>query len=288
MAQVTFRFVALDDNFLSPDAIVTAHLQSGPPADAPGVDDFLATFETGGNLVLDVAREAPDGAKRPFLRTMVFKRPDDPHTAFKAFSVVHDKLVPYQAYVEPNTAGSDNADPPTYTYEVELQFYITPARFFLYEFTDNPGFMYGNASVQILKEIFRRRRVSSGDQASLYRQRVVDLRGLRGALMEKAHVETAGWALLDVPMDTPISRMSVDGPQIDDNADIEDLMEKADKVSAFRFDMQYGDTIFRLRIDEQGSVNFSKYPGDQTGLAILHFLEGFIADHSELAAATVR
>ena len=275
MAQTTFRFAAFNSGILENQS------------------------PSGSSLTLSVDRPAPDEATRPSLKTRVFKRPDEPHDAFRAFSVLHDHLVYFDAY--PNAVSDDadeaddfhvgvqsdnteTADPS----ETVRQNYIGPIRFLIYELAGQPGFVYATTPASNLKELFRRYRTTTNKQGEVFQQRVVDVRALEASLKAQAGSETTGYNFSNVQSTTAIARLATDGQQLDDNDDVQNIRERAERILALRFDLERNGTILKMGIDEHGTVKFSSYPGDHSGLGILYELEGYIASHSDLVAVTVR
>ena len=275
MAQISFRFAALEPQLLHPEIVLNNPIiEGGSTAASKAVID---------DLVLDVQRAAPEGAPRPVLRTRVYARSDTPKAGFNAFSVTHDEIGHYDAYAGPDDGRVDTiaAD------EVIRKMYIGPIRFFTYELSVSPGHLYATTSTDNLKEMFRRYRATNNRQGAIFRRRVVDIRALEATLSAEASTETTGYTFSNVQSDTAITRMSADGQQIGDNDEVQDVKERAETIKAIRFDFQLDDVVLRMSIDENGTVKFSKNPGDEPALDALHQLNTYIESHSHLVTVTV-
>ena len=274
MPQVTFQFGAFEPP-------LATYLVPGDPDDPSAPDDLdgLDDPDSLGTPVIDVQRRAPAGAPRDFLRTRMYARPKSPHDAFAAWVVIHDTVGHYYAYDAAD--GDDKEDGQDITDDVVHRMYIGPKRFFVYELLNEPGHLYATTSASNLKEIFRRHRVTMKDEGAVFMRREVDVATLETTLMSHAGAETTGYTFSNIQSATTITRMVTDGEQIGDNDEVQGVKTRAEAVRALRFDLQHDDVVLRLSVDEYGTVKFSRYPGDEPALAVLHQLEDYIAEHSE-------
>ena len=229
---------------------------------------------------LDIGRPAPDGVDRQELRSRISRQQLQPNDAFGAFTVRHDEVGHYDSYDEPDDDGQDNE-------AVVRHYYVCPKDYFAYERNAALGEVYVKAPVLVLKEVFRRYRATMHPLNPVFRQRVVDLRALEVTLQAREQAETGAYTLGNVQSDTAITRLVVRGQQMTANNEVQGLKDRAESIEVLEFALQHGDTVLQMSIDEQGSVKFARTPGDASALDVLHRLEPYIRQHSELVAVTV-
>ena len=230
--------------------------------------------------VMDVRRDTPEGIERPFLRTRAYTQEVALHDAFRGYNLVHDTLGRYSAY--------EDVENPEDNEETQQHYYVGSKRFPAYELRNNAGSLYANASLADLKEVFRRYRNTTGNNGALLRGRIVDVRALRADLRERANAESVGLVFHNVESDTAIVRLAVDGQDMDDNHEVQGVDVRSERILVLKFDIQHGGEMLRMAVDESGTVKFTRYPGDQPGLEMLHQLEQYIRERSEPANINVR
>lgn len=224
---------------------------------------------------LDIERPAPEGVGRSQLRSRIARQQLQPNDTFGAFTVTHDDVGHYDAYDEPDTD------------DVVRHYYVYPKDYFAYERNASPGEVYVKAPVSILKELFRRYRTTMQPPDAVFRQRVVDLRALEATLKMQEHAEPGAYTLDNVQSDTAISRLTVRGQRIEDNNEVQDLKARAESIAVLEFGLSHGDIVLQMSVDERGAVKFTRTPGDAPALDVLHRLEPYIRQHSELVAVAV-
>ena len=302
MAARTFRFASLEPGLLHPGLLTDLTIEPAQPTqvgqsdtdfgsvalvppDVDPADPPLAVADP--SLVVEVARAAPAEARRQALRTKVYSLPDSPHDAFRIFNLFHDAVGYYNAYA--NTEDEDDVGDSD---ETERRVYVAPSRFFIYEFAASLGELYATTTLNTLKEVLRRYRQTTGRQGAVFSQRVVDVGAVEAALQASEAASSNGYGLSQVAGTTEITRMvaeglQAEGLQIEENEEVQTAKGRAKTITSFRFLLQYEDETHQMRVDYTGGVAFTKYPGDTTGLAILHLLEGYIEANSELVAVRV-
>lgn len=229
-------------------------------------------------IAMDVIRLAPDEVDRPHVRTRAFAQAAAVHDAFHGFNFLHDMVGHYRAYedvLDPN----DDEEPQVFTY-------IGPIRFHAYELENSPGHLYAATSLENLKEVFRRYRVSTGN--AVLRQRVVDVRGLEVALRQNLGANTGEYTLSRVNSDTAVSRISIRGQDIWDNAEVQDIKNRAERILTLGFDFNHEGVMLGMSVNVSGAIKFARYPGDHPSLEVLRQLEPHIIANSELATINVR
>ena len=217
---------------------------------------------------------------RAELRSRISLQQLQPNDAFEAFTVKHDDVGYYDAYDEPDDDGADNEN-------VVRHYYVCPKDYFAYEHNASPGEVYVKAPILVVKEVFRRYRATMAPPNAVFRQRVVDLRALEITLQMQEQAETRAYTLGNVQSDTAITRLLVRGQQMAVNNEVQDLKDRAESVKVLEFGLQHDGTVLQMSIDEQGTVKFTRTPGDAPALDVLHRLEAYIRQHSELVAVTV-
>ena len=237
----------------------------------------------GHSPVLSVSELAPQGAPREHLRTKVFSRLETPHPAFNAFNGVHDICRRYVAYAETDDVGADQDT----IDEVQEQIYVSPSHFHAYELRRNPGMFYATASESTLKQMFRRYRNTTQQHDATFNQRVVQIADLEPVLRGNMVADTVGYTFRNVTSVTTITTMDVEGPQIGENREVQNAKQRAESIRFIKFDLQWGEHLHRVRIGENGSVSFASYPGDETALAVLDLLEGYVSAHSETESVVI-
>ena len=277
MPQITFRFAAFESDML--------HLGlSDTPPTTPGSAQVLSFDGTRNSLALHVERTAPVevALTRPTLRTRMYDSPND-HDAFNSFSTIHDDVKFYDAYADSADGNDVDADD-----EEARHWYVKPVRFFAHELDDFRGHLYATAPTTILKEVFRRYRVTAQRPGAMFRMRVVDIRTLEGTLQSHLGTQTTGYTFRNVQSDTAISRLVADGQEFGDNSEVQDVKDRAERIGAIRFECQHENNVLRVSIDELGTVKFSNNPGGKSTLDLLHLLENHISAHSQLEPVTVK
>ena len=223
--------------------------------------------------VLDVEGSAPQGAPRPTLRSRVFPRADTPNDAFQAFNGRHDTVGRIIEY--------ERSDEDTTTERI----FVRPSEFQAYELRRSPGWLYVTASDSTLKQMFRRYRESTGEFGTTFNRRIVRIGDLEQRLNE---MEIVGYTLGNVRSTTPISNYDVLGQQMDQNTEVQDARNRAERIRAITFDLLRGDTILRVRVAENGSVTFFDYPGDATALGVIDRLETYIQGSADVESIEIR
>ena len=215
--------------------------------------------------------------------TRVFERQDKLHDAFKAFNVVHDDCKSIYAY----PASDNQTDDASVVENEEEKIYVYPLRFSLYELTAQPGQVYAAAPTALLRHMFSRHRETYQAESAVFKQRVVDISALEPVLKSETDAETVGYAFRNVQSNHPISRLAVEGMNVDTNEEVQDIKGRADEIKSITFDLQTSDRLVRVRISEDGSVGFTRDLGDHTALTIVNLLESYISKYSELTSRTV-
>ena len=100
--------------------------------------------------------------------------------------------------------------------------------------------------------------------------------------------EVVGYTLRDVSGVTTYSRLQAVGPQISENPEAQDWVQRAGRVQNISFRLQAGTLVVELEIRDDGSIKFRDYPGDSTALDVIAKLEVFIADCSDTRSVQVR
>ena len=227
--------------------------------------------------VLDFATSAPPNAnKRAELHSKFYLVADRPNDEFRPYNVVHDEYRNYTAY--------DLADPSSDS-EVDVTL-VYPRRFGVYELKEQPGSFYAATTANNMKEIFRRYRDSTRNGSAVLNVRNLDIQRLEMALNKGE--EVVGYTLRDVSGVTTYSRLQAEGPQISENPEARDWVQRAGRVQNISFRLQSGTLIVELEIRDDGSIKFRDYPGDSTGLDVIAKLEAFIADCSDKRSVQVR
>ena len=223
---------------------------------------------------VQVSRPAPEDVDRNELLSKISIPLYQPNNQFRALSVRHDEVGHYDAYHEPDTD------------DVTRQHYVCPKNFPAYEQMDVPGQVYARASIQILKEIFRRYRGTLAPTGE-YRQRTLDLRGLEGTLQAAEDVVTSGLVLRNVQSQRPVTRMAIQGLQIPDNPEVQDLKDRAEFIRTLEFIFEHNGGALQMGIDDNASIKFARSPGDAPSLEVMSRLEPYIRQHSELVTVAV-
>ena len=242
-----------------------------------------ANLSDGDSTVLSVSELAPEGSPRKNLRTKVFSRAETPHEAFNAFNGVHDVCRRYMAYAESDEGGADQTD----TEQLQEQIYVSPSYFHAYELRRIPGMFYATSSESLLKQIFRRYRETNQRQDVTFNQRVVQIADLELALRNDMSADTVGYTFRNVSSETTITSMDVEGSQMGENQEVQDAKNRAESIRFIKLDLQIGEHLHRIRIGENGSVSFAKYPGDETALAVLDLLEQYMSRYSETESVVI-
>ena len=164
---------------------------------------------------------------------------------------------------------------------------MCPKDYFAYERIAVPGEVYAKAPLLVVKEVFRRYRATMNPANPVFRQRIVDLRGLEMTLEAQEQAVIGAYTLGNVQSDTAIARLVVRGQRMAANNEVQGLKGRAETVEVLEFGMQHGDTLLQLSVDEQGTVKFARTPGDAPALDVLYRLEPHIELHSQLIAVTV-
>lgn len=247
-----------------------------PPLDYnPTLFERPAPVDSNG-AVLDFATPAPANEnKRTELHSKFYLVADSPNDEFRPYNVVHDEYRRYTAY--------DPADPSS---DSEREFTsVYPRRFGVYELIEQPGSFYAATSDNNMKEIFRRYRDSTRNESAVLRVRNLDIQCLEMALKD---AEVVGYTLLDVLGATPLRRLQAEGPQIADNPEAQDWVQRAGHVQTISIQLQAGTLFLQLEIRDNGSITFRDYPGDSTALDVIAKLESLIAGCSDTRSVQVR
>lgn len=233
--------------------------------------------------VLNVTERAPEGSPRESLRTKMVARSESPHEAFNAYNGVHDICREFTAYAEDSDGTGDQDD----AEEVQVRKYVVPTEFHAYEFRNRPGELYLTATDNTIKQMFRRYRNTEQRLDVTLNQREVQLKCLNEALKSGLATETFGYVFSNVPGQTAITKMDLEGPHIDENQDVQNARDRAENVRTLTFLLQVADRVLKMRVTENGAVTFADYPGDETALSILEVLESYIQQCSDLSSITV-
>lgn len=224
-----------------------------------------------------VGEPAPDDVERGELQTS-FSPIDPTIDEFNPFNVKHDRVAKVTAYANA-TAGDPN---PENTVDRN---YVYPVHYLLYGFSDNPNRAFITAQDYIVKQMFRRVRVTYGIHGAALRFRNVDLLRLEESLDE---TEIIGYKLIGVNSQTPIRTYDVVGVDMTNNAEVQDAKRRAENVKALAVSYQHHDKVLRLWLYQNGGVTFQNYPGDESGLGLLSLLNAEIERCSETELARVR
>lgn len=224
--------------------------------------------------VMAVSVHAPDGAaNRDTLRTKVFQRISSPHPAFNAYNVVHDN---YWRKTEYASNGDDT------TVEITR---VYPEHFGVYELRNEPGTLYANTSPETLKELFRRHREDTGHGGNSISLRNIHMDDLERILVD---AEVVGYTLLNVQSQPPIDRVQASGNQVNRNAEVQGMRNRAERIQALDLELQGGGRILPIRIRDDGAITFLSYPGDSPALDVIQQLERLITSCSNLESLQVR
>lgn len=227
--------------------------------------------------VLEIGVPAPDGASRDEVRSRVFAIPAKLHDSFVAYNVVHDewdRVTTYESEADDKTT------------ERVLVF---PTHFTVFEFAAKPGRLYATASFSTLKEILRRFREASSQASIGLSRRVVRVNDLQRYLQDASSaIQVVGYTFNDVKSYTPVRRLQAQGDRMDANPEVQDWRSRAGHVQAIDIEMQRGNEILTVRVKDDGSVTFLRYPGDTTALAVLDWLDSHVANCSDTELIQVR
>lgn len=280
MPSITYRFAAFEPDLLHPSTGALIELPLYPSV------DIRVAILPGGDYeqVLEISKQAPPEVEaiRRRLVTNGFTIPGITHDAFSSFHIIHDDDRYINAYRPTPDDGEDVSR------ETIRQGYVTPVRFYAYELNDQWGHLYATTSVNILKEMLRRYRSTTGNAGASLMSRKVDLRALRKTLREKMGVESSDLTFLNVIGNTALTRVAMAGPQLDDDDEIDHFDARAEEVGVFTFKYQHEDAIITITIRTDGSVKFSNDPQGASSLDLLRRLDGYIQAHSELVPVGVR
>ena len=200
---------------------------------------------------------------------------DSPNDEFRPYNVVHDEYRRYTAY--------DLADPSSDS-EVDVTL-VYPRRFGVYELKKQPGSFYAATSANNMREIFRRYRDSTRNESAVLRVRNLDIQCLEMAIKD---AEVVGYTLLDVLGATTLRRLQAEGPQISDNPEAQDWVQRAGHVQTISIQLQAGTLFLQLEIRDNSSITFRDYPGDSTALDVIAKLESLIDGCSDTRSVQVR
>ena len=247
-----------------------------PPLDcSPTLFERLEPVDSNG-AVLDFTTPAPANENnRTALHSRFYLVADSPNDKFRPYNVVHDKYRHHTAY-DPSDPSSDS--------EVDVT-WVYPHRFGVYELIEQPGSFYAATSTDNMKEVFRRYRDSTRNESAVLRVRNLDIQCLEMALKD---AEVVGYTLLDVLGATPLRRLQAEGPQIADNPEAQDWVQRAGHVQTISIQLQAGTLFLQLEIRDDGSITFRDYPGDSTALDVIAKLESLIAGCSDTRSVQVR
>jgi len=228
-------------------------------------------------LVMSLTVPAPEGASRSNVRSRAFRRSSDPHDQFNSYNVVHDVTRRVESY------RSDTSD---LTVESVI---VAPYDFSMFEFSNSTGRVYADAGIPMLKEMFRRYREHTGGGDATFYVREVNLRQLEQLLLDvQPSMEVVGYALANVTGIKPLQRVEAYGQQLNQNPEVQGWVDRAEEVRALQLELQRGTQMLILRIAFDGSVTFSEFPGDATGLGVLNLLEEHIRTCSDDTSVNVR
>ena len=231
-----------------------------------------------GSLNVDAAifetTAPPNENNRDALYTKFYNVADSPHDAFNVHNVVHDQFRRFVAY-DPDDPDSDE--------EVEITA-VFPSRFTVYGPENDPGSFYATTGHDTLKEVFRRYRDSTGDEAATVQIREIDLPCLEDSLQG---AEVVGYSLRNVSGQTPYRVLQAEGPQISRNNEARDLVSRADRMRSITYELSRGSMFITLRIQNDGVVTFRNYPGDSIALGIINELDPLIEDCSDTISVRV-
>ena len=190
-------------------------------------------------------------------------------------NAVHDEVHKVSTY-DPEDPQSDAETEVTYVY---------PQRFRLYNFNADANVYYVDTSHGNLKEVHRRYRATTGDESATINIRRLDLRQLRHELED---VEEFEYSLQNVDAQRPYRLLRVRGPQIGENDEAQEFIDRARDIRWIVFILQRPSGDLNIRISDDGSITFLNYPDDATILDIFHALDPLIEECSGPESLNVR
>ena len=229
--------------------------------------------------VLDAFESAPDGVDRNQLRTRVNLHPLSPHSAFAALTAIHDIVVPIRGAYAPLEGGDDDPD------TLQDRLLVRPKDYNIFEFRSRAGQIYANMPISYIKRMsFRQRQTltEDGESGATLSVRLVNLPNLENALKQTTalSVKVVGYRLERVLLSTPITRLDVLAEEIESNTEMQDAKGKAERMRFLIIDVVTESALIRVRVAENGAVNFPDYPGDGIALDVLESLEPIIDKQS--------
>ena len=220
-----------------------------------------------GDIVLDVAEDAPPQTDRPLLKTTVQALPS-PNSNFNAYIARHDVVVRVRdAYGDPS---SD---------ELEDQCYVRPRPYNIFELRNSPGQVYTTMPLLQIKQMIRRLQETHRASGALPQLRDVDLRALEDALKTNGgmNVVIHGYDLANVLWLTPVSRLDIDANETAANLEAQQAKTRAENMRVLKLYVQAPNQMVSVWVGANGSVKFRNYPGDDNAMHVLEMIEPIIA-----------
>ena len=228
------------------------------------------------NLLVSISAAAPSGANRGVLRSRIFRQESDPHAEFSAFAVAHDIAITKDAYADL----VDDQDEDV----MRLVVLIEQKVFYAYE-SHRTGELYYLAPESYLTKVFKRYRQTTGNLGATLQRRRVRLSELDKYVPE---VDINGFDFGGVPGATYLERITVEGPYVAQNPDVQEAKENAQRYRAFSFRSQSNNEPLNVVIKEDGSITLDPFPGEGPALEIVQGLEHLIQLCSDLRRVNIR
>lgn len=162
---------------------------------------------------------------------------------------------------------------------------IHPERFFVQEMKQNPWTFYAETAIEKMNEAFRRFREFTGNESISFNVRALNIPCLEKTLVD---AQVVGYTLLGVDGAAPYNRLQMEGPQIGQNTEAQDFVQRAGRMQSLSFQLQAKTMVLRLVARDDGSITFRNYPGDSIALDIIGKLEPLISGCSATESVQVR
>ena len=244
---------------LSPPMWDSQHIPAGGPS---------------GDIVLDVAEDAPPASDRSLLKTRVRVLPS-PHSGFNAYVATHDVVMRVSGtYPTAASAGDPDSD------DLEDQCYTRPRSYNVFELRDAPGQVYTTMPLAQIKQMIRRFHETHGASHTRSEPRIVNLHNLESTLKGAPGINVVvhGYDLENVLWSTPVSRLDIDANETTANLEAQNTKSSAENMRVLKLYVQAIRQMVSARVGVNGIVKFPNYPGDEEAMYVLATLEPFIAN----------